>query len=166
MITVINSNIDDEELTIELCSNLSMSLDNFFAVFLVISAFILIISTYQLSLGLWPVMIISLIHIALVGLCFRSAWRSNWVRETIYFDANTVTIKHLAANNSWKMQWPTTWIRTELSRAKNGSTRLYIKQHDQKQEIGGFLPPNERDELCGLIRTALTQRTGWVSQVN
>lgn len=156
----------EDELTIELYSNLSMSLDRFFAVFLVISAVTLLISIYPLALGLWPVMVISLIHIVLVGLCFRSAWRGNWVREIIHFDAETVTIKHLAARKSWRVQWPVTWLRLARSADRQGHVRLYLGQHGQKQEIGGFLPSHERDELSGLIKTALTQRTGWVSQVN
>ena len=156
----------DEELTIELYSNLSMTLDRFFAVFLVISAVTLLISIYPLALGLWPVMVISLIHIVLVGLCFRSAWRGNWVREIIHFDAQTVTIKHLAVNKSWQVEWPVAWLRLGRRADRQGHVRLYLDQHGQKQEIGGFLPSHERDELNGLLTSALARRTAWVSPGN
>jgi uncharacterized membrane protein len=133
MIKTRHNTDSEDELTIELYSNLSMSLDRFFAVFLVISAVTLL---------------------------------SNWVREIIHFDAETVTIRHLAASKSWRVQWPVTWLRLARSADRQGRVRLYLSQHGQKQEIGGFLPSHERDELSGLIKTALTQRTGWVSQVN
>ncbi len=155
-----------DDLTIELYSNLSMSLDRFFAVFLVISAITLLIAIYPLALGLWPVMVISLIHIVLVGLCFRSAWRGNWVREIIHFDAETVTIRHLAANKSWQVQWPVTWLRLAHNADRQGHVRVYLGQHGQNQEIGGFLPAHERSELSGLMKTALAKRTGWVAPAN
>lgn len=153
-----------DELTIELYSNLSMSLDQFFAVVTVLSIVTLLVAIYPLALGLWPVMIIALIHVAVVGSCFRLAWRGIWARETIYFDAENITVKHLAANKSWQVHWPASWLRVELSRTKNGSTKLYIKQHSQKQEIGEFLPPHERNQVSDLIKSALTQRTAWTTQ--
>jgi uncharacterized membrane protein len=153
-----------DELTIDLYSNLSMSLDRFFAVFMVLSAVTLLIAIYPLALGLWPVMIIALIHVVLVGVCFRSAWRGNWARETICFDAENITIRHLAANKSWQVTWPTTWLRIVSITDKHKENRVYLCQHNQKQEIGGFLPQDERKHLEKIMKKTLSERTAWTTQ--
>lgn len=142
-----------------------MTLDQFFVVFLVISTFTLLISTYPLVMGLWPVMLISLLHVVAVGWCFRSAWRNNWFRQFIRFKKDTVTIEHHSASDSWQLTWPTTWLHIVSNTDKHKENRVYLCQHSQKQEIGSFLPQNEREQLEKVMRKALTNRTGWTTPI-
>lgn len=151
------------ELTIELLSNLSMSLDRFFAVFLVLSAVMLVVALYPLILGLWPVMVIALVHVCFVGCCFRRAWRGNWARQIIHFGSETVTIVHSAASKRWHLEWPVDWLRLSQAVDKQGQPRVYLQRQGLRQEIGGFLPMDERHQLKELMREILAERTAWAS---
>ncbi len=163
MIQVHNTTNSGTELTIELLSNLSMSLDRFFAVFLVLSAVMLMVALYPLILGLWPVMVIAMVHVALVGWCFRRAWRGNWARQVIHFGPETVTIVHLTAKETWQLEWPVSWLRLSQGLDRQGQPRVYLQRQGQKQEIGEFLPTQERHELQSLMKQALAQRTAWAT---
>ncbi|HEY7906568.1 MAG TPA: DUF2244 domain-containing protein [Wenzhouxiangella sp.] len=163
MIQVHKATDSGTELTIELLSNLSMSLDRFFAVFLVLSAVMLVVALYPLILGLWPVMVIALVHVGLVGWCFRRAWRGNWARQVIHFGPETVTIVHLTADKRWQLEWPVNWLRLAQDLDQQGQPRVYLQRQGLRQEIGEFLPTHERHELRGLIGQALAQRTAWMS---
>lgn len=152
-----------DEITIELLSNLSMTLDRFFAVFLVLSAVMLMIALYPLMLGLWPVMVIAVIHVCLVGWCFRRAWRGNWARQIIHFGPETVTIQHATASDRWRLEWSVHWLRLTQALDKQGQAHVYLHWQGLKQEIGGFLPTQEREELQQLMKGILSQKTAWAS---
>lgn len=147
--------------TIELYSNLSMSLDRFAAVFLVLSAIILLIALYPLMLGLWPVMAIAVFHVVIVGYCFRSAWRGNWAREVIHFGPETVTIEHATAKENWSLEWPLAWLRVNQVVDRRGQPRVLLSKEALSTEIGAFLPCAERRELYALMKTELTKKTAW-----
>lgn len=147
--------------TIELYSNLSMSLDRFAAVFLVLSAVILLVALYPLMLGLWPVMAIALFHVVMVGYCFRSAWRGNWAREVIHFGPETVTIEHATARENWSVEWPLAWLRVNQVVDRRGQLHVLLRKEALSAEIGSFLPHDERCELYELMKTALTKKTAW-----
>jgi len=164
MIKVKDPTADSTCQTIELYSNLSMSLDRFFAVFLVLSSFILLIALYPLMLGLWPVMVIALFHVVMVGLCFRSAWRGNWAREVIHFGPETVTIEHLEARKRWSLEWPSDWLRVGQKPDGRGELRVWLQRQAQATELGSFLPSEERHELFLLIKTMLADKTAWSNQ--
>lgn len=161
MIEVKTNQDADQDFTVALFSNLSMSLDRFFAVFLVLSAVTLIVAIYPLILGLWPVMAIAVVHILCVGLCFRSAWRGNWARQTLHFGSETVTIEHLAKDERWSIEWPLPWLRLEAKQDRRGHHRLFLAMQGQSKEIGGFLPEQERQALGELLTNTLAQRTAW-----
>ena len=161
MIKVETNQHAGQEFKVALFSNLSMSLDRFFAVFLVLSAVTLMVAMYPLMLGLWPVMAIALIHILCVGLCFRSAWRGNWARQTLHFGAETVTIEHLARDEQWSIEWPLPWLRLVEKQDPRGHHRLFLAMQGQTKEIGGFLPDQERQALGELLTNTLAQRTAW-----
>lgn len=141
-----------------------MTLDGFFAVFLAISTVVLTIAVYYLSLGLWPMMAVSILHVFAVGWCFRAAWRNNWFKQTICFDRESLTIEHQSAVDSWKTTWPTVWLRVVSILDKHGENRVYLCQHNQRQQIGEFLPQCERNNLEKVIKKALEHRTAWSTQ--
>lgn len=163
MIQVHDDNQESGDLQIALLSNVSMSLDRFFAVFLILSLVMLLVALYPVMLGLWPVMVIAATHVVLVGWCFRQAWRGNWARQTLHFGTETVTITHRTARQYWTLEWPIVWLKLDHQSDHLGQPRLYLQLQGRSQEIGSFLPANERAELGTLLTDALSQRTAWVN---
>lgn len=161
MIEILQTDDDGCPTQLELRSNLSMSLDRLMAVFLVLSAFTLMIALWPLMLGLWPVMLAALIHVVLVGFCFRAAWRGNWARQRISAEADGLSIEHYDAKITRRTQLPMEWLRVQMDSHRLGGTRVFLVERGHRHEVGRFLPDSERAELGPLLKRLLTPRSAW-----
>jgi uncharacterized membrane protein len=146
---------------IEAKSNLSMSLDRLAAVFLGLSALTLLVAILPLLLGLWPILLIAIVHLLIVGWCLRLAWRGNWVRERLTVGPEWLTVEHFAMRNRTRRQWPVAWVRVRLEAAGPGEVQVHIDYQGRHQVIGAFLPVNERYELAQTLKECLRPLTAW-----
>jgi uncharacterized membrane protein len=140
---------------IEARSNLSMSLDGLTAVFVGLCAVSLLVVAWPVFLGLWPVLLAALVHLAVVGWCFRAAWRGNWARERLRLDGDELVVEQFRLGRQSRRRWPAAWTRVELLAGRFGELRVFIASQGQRQEIGAFLPQTEREELAGMVKGLL-----------
>ena len=154
--------IDEKQpaMRIEVLSNLSLSLDRLAGVFLVLSCITLLVALLPTIWGYWPIMVIAIIHLAIVGWCFRAAWRGNWARQDITVDGQKVRVELRTARETVSTQWPTGWVQVREDMIR-GEPRVRMGLHGQQIEIGRFLPPQERVEAARAIRKALTPHSAW-----
>ncbi|MGB0514008.1 MAG: DUF2244 domain-containing protein [Wenzhouxiangellaceae bacterium] len=145
---------------IEVLSNLSLTLDHLAAFFLVLSGVTLTVALLPTLLGYWPVMAIAVIHLLIVGWCFRLAWRGHWARQDIEVDAREVRITSTTARTQETVRWPVGWVRVHQRRL-GGETKAYLAHHQQRLEIGRFVPEAERLEAARLIARALEPYSAW-----
>lgn len=146
--------------SIEVLSNLSLSLDRLAGFFLVLSAATLLVALWPTLMGYWPIMGIALIHLAIVGFCFRLAWRGNWARQTVRVDAESVRIEFRTAGEQQETDWPANWVRVEV--VNDGrEPRVNLCLHGERIEIGRFVPPDERLQAAELLRKALAPHSAW-----
>lgn len=158
----VHDNPDDAILTvIESRSNLSMSLDRLAAVFLGLSTVTLLIALGPLILGLWPILLVSVIHLMIVGWCFRLAWRGNWAREKVRIDQDLMTVEHYDLRRRYSSEWPVAWVRIRVEPAPLGDARVFIDCKGQSQQLGAFLPVNERLELAEILKKRLGPLSAW-----
>ncbi|MEX2499626.1 MAG: DUF2244 domain-containing protein [Wenzhouxiangellaceae bacterium] len=151
----------DESVTrIEVRSNLSLTLDRLAGFFLVLSAVTLTVALLPTLLGYWPVMAIAIMHLAIVGWCFRLAWRGNWARQEITLDADSVRVVLRTAGGERHDELPTAWVRVALS-SSSGETRVYLVLHGTRIEIGSFVPVDERIDVANCIIRALEPHSAW-----
>ncbi len=160
MIEIQSSKESPNATIVEARTNLSLTLDRLAAIFLVFSAFTLLVALWPTLMGLWPVMVIAIIHLLIVGWCLRLAWRGNWALERIAIDQDWVTIEHHAMRTHRKTRWPAAWARVELGR-KGQQVKVLVGCHGKQQEVGAFLPESERLELARAIETGLGPYTAW-----
>ncbi|TVS13149.1 MAG: DUF2244 domain-containing protein [Wenzhouxiangella sp.] len=146
---------------IEARSNLSMTLDRLMAVFAGLCAITLLIVAWPVIMGLWPVLLVALIHLAIVGWCFRLAWRGNWARERIEIDDDRVVVEHFRAGQQARSEWPVAWARVQTEQGRFRDLHVFVSSQGRRQEVGGFLPPRERADLARLLNNALQPRTAW-----
>ena len=146
---------------LELKSNLSISLDRLFAVFLGLSTVTLLVAIGPLIVGLWPVMAVALFHLIVVGLCLRMAWRGHWARESIAIGPRVIRIDRFLQNGSSSREWPLAWVRVQLLKGKLGDQRLFLTCQGKREEIGGFLPIEERLEAARVLETRIGPLTAW-----
>ena len=138
-------------------SNLSLTFDRLAVVFLALSAVTLGVALLPTLMGYWPIMAVALIHLLIVGWCFRLAWRGHWARQDIEIDAERVRIDSRTVRDHHAVEWPSAWARVERIR-RGRELRIYLALHQQRVEIGRFLPESERKQAADLIAAALACR--------
>ncbi|MDX1625604.1 MAG: DUF2244 domain-containing protein [Wenzhouxiangellaceae bacterium] len=156
----IHRNEDSGAVDIEVLSNLSLTLDRLAGVFLVISASTLTIALWPTLMGYWPIMVIAVLHLAVVGWCFRLAWRGNWKRQDIRIDARRVRVRSRTADRKSTVHLPTCWTRVQkMIEADEPSIHLVHGAH--RIEIGAFVPAAERLEAMDALERAIAPHTAW-----
>jgi uncharacterized membrane protein len=146
---------------IEAKSNLSMSLDRLAAVFLGLSALTLLVAILPLLLGLWPILLIAIVHLLIVGWCLRLAWRGNWARERLTVGPEWLTVEHFAMRARTRDQWPVAWVRVQLETAGSCEVQVHVNCQGRRQIIGAYLPVTERYELAQTLKECLGPLTAW-----
>jgi uncharacterized membrane protein len=149
---------------LELLSNLSLTFDRLAGVFLVLSAVTLIVALLPTLMGYWPIFVIALIHLAIVGWCFRLAWRGFWRRQHVCITDEEVTLTDCSASESRTRRWPTGWVRVEIDRS-GAEPRLLMAMHGERVELGAFAPVDERLEAADWLRSALQPRSLWTGSI-
>jgi uncharacterized membrane protein len=150
-----------DEAIIEIRSNLSMSLDRLATVFLGLSAVTLLVALGPLILGLWPILLVAVVHLIIVGWCLRLAWRGNWAREVLRIGSKTLTVEHCDLRKHFSSQWPVAWVKIRVEQVRFGEARVYLECKGQSQQLGAFLPVNERLELAEILRNCLRPLSAW-----
>lgn len=139
---------------IELLANLSWTLDRLAAFFLVLSAVTLLVALWPTIMGFWPIMAIALVHLAIVGICFRLAWRGHWARQDISVEGEQVLIKHRSAKREQITRWPVSRVRVAVETNKE-EPHVFLRLHDRQIELGKFLPAPERLEAAKVLSEML-----------
>ncbi len=152
----------DQELHIEFLSNLSLSLDRLAGFFLVLSAVTLLVALWPTVMGYWPIMAVAVIHLAIVGWCFRLAWQGYWARQDVFVGREHTRIRTCRKHHQQECSLSTQWLRVIVDRTGR-EPRLYLAAHDQLHEIGNFLPVDERLEAETVLRNALSRHSAWKS---
>lgn len=151
---------DESESRLELLSNLSLSFDRLAVVFLALSAVTLVVALLPTLMGFWPILVIAVIHLAIVGWCFRLAWRGYWRRQALSISGESVSLIDCSARGTTKQRWPAAWVRVDVDR-RGTEPRLFLAMHGERVELGDFVPPEERLEAAEWLRQALIPRSAW-----
>jgi len=146
---------------IELKSNLSISLDRLFMVFLGLSTVTLLVAIGPLIVGLWPVMVVALLHLALVGICLRLAWRGHWIKERIAIGPDRLRIDRFHKGGTEHGEFPLAWVRVAVERGSLGDRRVVLTCQGKRQELGAFLPIEERLEAAQEMNQRIRPLSAW-----
>ena len=162
MLLVKVSDHSRDETVIEARSNLSMSLDRLTAVFGGICVLTLLIAAWPVFFGLWPILLAAVLHLLIVGWCFRAAWRGNWARERLLLEREHLVLEEFRLGRQQRSEWPAAWTRVETRPARNGDLHVYLCAQGQRREVGSFLPVNERQQLGSALRSLLAPHSALV----
>lgn len=164
MIEVHDNPDDSGGVVVESRSNLSMSLNRLVTVFLGLSAVTLLVALGPLILGLWPILLVAVIHLLIVGWCLRLAWRGNWAREKISIGREIMSVEHYELRKRFNSEWPVAWVRVRVEPARLGEARVFLDCKGRSQQIGEFLPVNERLELAEILKKCLRPLSVWSAE--
>lgn len=160
MIHAIAEESENRATRIEVLANFSLTLDRLAAVFLALSAVTLLVALLPTLLGYWPIMVIAVVHLVIVGWCLRLAWRGNWARQDITVDRDRVVVEYRTAAKAQRHEFATGWVRVEQTILR-GEPRVFLVLHEKRTEIGSFVPASERLEAARSIVRALEPHSAW-----
>ena len=146
---------------IEARSNVSMTLDQLMAVFGGLCVVTLLVVAWPVFMGLWPILIVALLHLVAVGWCFRRAWRNNWAREIYRIEQDKVIVERLRADERLQTAWPVAWTWVKTERSRFGELRCFLVSQGKQQELGSFLPVGERERLAHMLDQLLRPQSAW-----
>lgn len=149
---------------IEIRSNLSISLDRLMAIFLGLSTVTLLVALGPLILGLWPILIIALFHLLMVGWCLRLAWRGHWARERLLIGPEVLGVEHFEQGGRSRSEWPLAWVRVQILPDRSGESRVYLVCQGKRQQLGAFLPMSERMEFARTLKHCLQPLSAWTHE--
>ena len=116
-----------------------------------------IISGGWASLGYWPVLPFAGVELALLaGVLLLVRHRAAY-REILVIGADEVTLERGRSSQRETLQWPRTWLRTELRRASRAGqrSRLMLCASGEQVEVGRMLTDQERRSLHARLRELL-----------
>ena len=108
--------------------------------------------------GAWPVFGFFGIDCALVYLAFRANYRRARMYETIRLTTDTLLVERISPSGKvqrWRFQ--PYWLRVDIDQPVRHDSQLVLSSHGRRLRVGSFLTPDERAELAGALRTALTR---------
>jgi uncharacterized membrane protein len=115
--------------------------------------------------GAWPVLPFLGCEIVLFWWAFRSNARDGQHLEHLRLTPNALTIARvrpstLQTRKSRKHRQehrfaPPHWLSVQLTPRPGGDNELWLASHGRALKVGGFLTPEERDNLATALRAAL-----------
>ncbi|MEM1080771.1 MAG: DUF2244 domain-containing protein [Pseudomonadota bacterium] len=164
MVRLIRADAPGELDRIEVLANLSLSLDRLTGFFLLLSTVTLLVALWPTIMGFWPIMAVAVVHLAIVGWCFRLAWRAHWAKQEIRVGQGHTTVHCFSRRQNEQIELPTQWMRVVVEQESNGP-RVYLAVHDRRHEIGAFIPAEERIEAASLLRATIGEFSAWNQSV-
>lgn len=149
---------------IELRSNLSISLDRLVGIFLGLSTVTLMVALGPVILGLWPILVIAVLHLLMVGWCLRQAWRGHWARERLVIGPDNLAVEHFEQRGRTRSEWPLAWVRVRVVPERSGDSRVYLVCQGKRQQLGAFLPASERMEFARTLKHCLQPLSAWTHE--
>lgn len=107
--------------------------------------------------GYWPILLIAVIQIMLVGWVLVVAWQRSWVVEQIVVAPDRITVTHQRHRRVQRRELATAWAAVELERPRVAwyGPRVILRSRNTRVELGQFLTQAEREQLAAQLRQAI-----------
>ena len=133
----------------------SLSPAGFWAIMAVIAAFSFFGGIVFWLAGAWPVIGFLGVDVILVYIAFKASYAGGRDSERVRLSPAALTVERVDPWGRRKdFTLPPHWLRVDLDEDQN---RLSLSSHGRSLTIAAFLPPSERAEVAGAIRTALAR---------
>jgi uncharacterized membrane protein len=109
------------------------------------------------GLGLWMVLPFSGAEWLLLAICLKASFRAGSLQEVIHIDDRSVVVERGHGRPEHTHRFQRAWIALEMapSPIPGHPSRLFLRLHGQRVEVGRFLAESERDALARELRQVL-----------
>jgi uncharacterized membrane protein len=100
--------------------------------------------------GFWPVLPFAGLEVALLAWATSMSMRNRRQLETLYIEADRITIRHIGVKGEAVSVFPRHWARVTLHAPLTAlhPSRLLLESHGRAREVGRFLTEDERRALA------------------
>ncbi len=116
--------------------------------------------------GYWPILLIAVLQLALVGWVLVRAWYAAWIVERVEIDADRIRVVRIqqSGQRSWDLdaRWARVWL--EPAAVRWYAPRLIVRSKGASVELGAFLNEAEKGELAAHLGQALAPHSAWREQ--
>jgi uncharacterized membrane protein len=146
-----------EKKVITLMANASLTYKNALLFFIGISFVSLVIAIFFCIIGLWPVLPFSGLELMLLGYCLLLTLKRCRRKEVITITGKTIKVERGIEKPEEKEELPMGWVQVKLEKPqyRGHPTKLAIKSHGKRIEIGRFLVESERKTLAEKLQKML-----------
>lgn len=142
---------------IVLLPNASMSKRQVNVLLLAFAAAMASIAAFFASMGAWAVLPFSGAEWLLLVFCFRMVLKRSAIREVITITDGVVRVERGRDKVERAHQWQRVWVNVDWVRSSTPGhpSRLYLRLHGRRIEIGEFLVESERAKLASDLQRIL-----------
>jgi uncharacterized membrane protein len=107
--------------------------------------------------GYWPILLIAILQVVLVGWILVRAWQNAWVSEVVEIGPERIRVTRRRYARVSEFELETAWAVTELRRPEVAwyATGVVLRSRSQTLELGRFLTEAERLRYADLLRKAI-----------
>ena len=111
--------------------------------------------------GYWPVLLIAVVQLALVGWILVRAWQRAWVSDVINICADRITVRQQRHKRKHQIELDTAWAVIELKQPEIAwyRPRVQLRSGSQVVELGSFLTSEEKRQLAQYLKNAIVEHS-------
>lgn len=111
--------------------------------------------------GYWPILLIAVVQVALVGWILGRAWERSWVAEHIVVGPERIEVTHQRHRRKRHYSLETAWAVVELRPPPVAwyGPIVVLRSRSHMLELGRFLTLEERRQLADCLRRAIAQHS-------
>ena len=118
--------------------------------------------------GYWPILLIAVIQLILVGWILIRAWEKAWISDEIEIDAEKIRVKQRRHRETRCHELETAWAVIEWQQPEIAwyNPRVHLRSGSKKVELGSFLTREEQQQLVRHISCAIEKHSAMKSAID
>ena len=154
-------NSDRSEIRILAKGNFSLDAGGLVNLLLALAAVTLFLAGLLAWQGYWPVLLIAVIQVVLVGLILIRAWQKSWVRDTIDVGPERIVVEQQRHQRKRRIELASAWAVVVMKQADVSwyGPRLLLRSGSSSVELGEFLTTEEKHRLAVQLRSAIEKHS-------
>lgn len=163
---IVEKSEDGRWVRIQARSHFSLGIGGLLTLITTLSGLTLLLASVAAWQGYWPVLMIAVLQVILLGMIMVRAWKASWTVETISIEPMSIAVLHEQYADSSRLELDTAWARVILRQPaiRWYPPALWLRSGDSGVELGTFLNAAEKRELAEALRRAVEPHSAWQHQ--
>lgn len=118
--------------------------------------------------GYWPILLIAVVQLVLVGWVLIRAWERAWISEVIEIREDFIRVIRQRHKRKRQYELETAWAVVELKQPDVAwyNPRLQLRSRSKVVELGSFLTSEEKHQLAKYVQSAIEKHSAIKGALN